>query len=162
MKKRVTRARKNKKNKKKEFNLWLWAILPVLLGVFIFFNYSSFVVTSDDLENIDSVQINFGVTLPSEINLNVPFTIQAPHQIWTEPYKEFCEEASVLMAASYINGQDIPNPDFADARMKEIQEFEINRFGFYEDTTAEETAIILKEYYGLDSVNVVYNPSAND
>lgn len=37
---------------------------------------------------------------PIEVNLDIPFTSQAPNQSWALPYKEFCEEASVLMAMS--------------------------------------------------------------
>lgn len=95
----------------------------------------------------------------SEVNLAIPFTSQAPHANWDLPYQEFCEEASVLMAASYILGQNITGPDDAAAKMLEIKAFEEERFGYYEDTTAEETAVILREYYGLKDVQVVYDPT---
>lgn len=100
--------------------------------------------------------------MPSEINLAVPFTVQAPHANWSLPYKEFCEEASSLMAASYIYGWDIPSPDFADQKLLEIKSFEEQRFGYYLDTTAEETAIILKEFYNLEGVKIIYDPTEND
>lgn len=100
--------------------------------------------------------------LPSEINLAVPFTPQAPHANWSLPYKEFCEEASVLMAASYINKQKIPTPEFADAEMLKIRDFEVKRFGYYEDTTAEETAAIIREYYQYDRVKVLVNPTVEN
>lgn len=100
--------------------------------------------------------------LPVEINLAVPFTVQAPHGNWEDPYGEFCEEASVLMAASYILGLTIPNPDFADQKLNEIKDFELQRFGYHLDTTAEETTIILKEFYKIDKVKVVYDPTKED
>lgn len=97
--------------------------------------------------------------LPMEINLDVPFTSQAPFQNWDLPYGEFCEEASVLMTASYINKWSIPNPDTANQKMLAIKEFEENRFGYYQDTTAEETATILKEFYKIEKVKLVYEPT---
>lgn len=100
--------------------------------------------------------------LPIEVNLDVPFTSQAPFQNWDLPYGEFCEEASVLMAASYINGWLIPNPSTANQKMLEIKAFEEKRFGYYEDTNAEETAIILKEFYGLKNVKILPNPQIID
>src|SRR3989338_3464616 len=100
--------------------------------------------------------------LAQEINLDIPFTSQAPHRNWELPYKEFCEEASSLMAISYVTGQTIPNADFANAKMLEIKAFEEKRFGYYEDTTAEETAIILKEFYKYPKVKIVANPSITD
>lgn len=100
--------------------------------------------------------------LPAEINLAVPFTVQAPHGTWDPPYKEFCEEASVLMAASYLRNEDIPSPEFADQKMLEIKGFENKRFGYYQDTTVAETAVILKEYYQINHVELVEDPSVND
>ena len=100
--------------------------------------------------------------LPSEVNLKIPFTSQAPHQNWSEPYKEFCEESSVLMVQSYVKNQPIANADDADAKMLAIRDFELKRFGYHEDTTAEETAAILKEFYGMDKVEVVANPTLLD
>ena len=97
--------------------------------------------------------------LVGEINLKIPFTSQAPSKNWGLPYAEFCEEASALMVASYINGWTIPTVDFAEQKMLEIKTFEEQRFGYYKDTTAEETAIILREFYELDKVKVVYEPT---
>lgn len=100
--------------------------------------------------------------LPSEVNLAVPFTAQAPHANWEPPYKEFCEEASVLMAVRYLQNESIPSPEAADAAMLEIKAFEEDRFGYYEDTTAAETAIILREHFGRDDVAIVEAPTATD
>ncbi len=97
---------------------------------------------------------------PAEINLAVPFTVQAPYAEWEAPYKEFCEEASVLMAFSYLRGEKIPTAADADKKMLAIKAFEEKRFGYYEDTTAAETAVILREYYKIDNVKLVENPSA--
>ncbi len=98
-------------------------------------------------------------TLPAEVNLAVPFASQAPHQNWDLPYQEFCEEASILMAASYVKGKNISGADDADAKMLAIKDFQEERFGYYKDTTAEETATVLREFYGIPDVEVVYNPT---
>lgn len=95
----------------------------------------------------------------SEVNLAVPFTVQAPHANWEDPYGDFCEEASVLMAVSYIKNLAIPDADFADQKLKEIMNFEIQRFGYHVDTTAEETTVIIKEFYGINKVRTVYDPT---
>ena len=100
--------------------------------------------------------------LPKQVNLAVPFTAQAPHANWDDPYAEFCEEASVLMAISYITGKSIPNPDFAAQKMLEIKAFEEKRFGYYKDTTAAETAIIFQEFYKYKNVKVLDNPKVAD
>lgn len=41
--------------------------------------------------------------LPKEMNLNVPFTSQAPEKRWDQPWQDACEEAAVLMLAAYYN-----------------------------------------------------------
>src|SRR3990167_747254 len=55
------------------------------------------------------------VVSAKEVNLDIPFTSQAPHLNWDQPYQDFCEEASILMAVQYVHGEPIPNTDFADA-----------------------------------------------
>lgn len=103
-----------------------------------------------------------GTALPLETNLAVPFTSQAPHGIWDAPWEEFCEEASTLMAVSFVKGTSIPDADFAAGEMLKVKIFEEQRFGYYQDTTAEETAIILREHFGLARVEVRYAPSIAD
>ncbi|MFA5961255.1 MAG: C39 family peptidase [Parcubacteria group bacterium] len=98
-------------------------------------------------------------TLPAEVNLKIPFTSQAPNQNWSAPYQEFCEEASTLMVASYINNQPINGPADADKKMLAIMDFEMKKFGYYQDTTADETATILREYFNLPKVEVVSDPT---
>lgn len=100
--------------------------------------------------------------LLAAINLAVPFTVQAPYANWDEVHQEFCEEASILMAVSYIKGWDIPSSEIADQKMFEIKTFEEQYFGYYKDTTVEETATILKEFYGIGDVKVVYDPTVKD
>ena len=39
-----------------------------------------------------------------EMNLAVPFTSQAPEKIWTQPWQDACEEATVLMLDAYYKG----------------------------------------------------------
>lgn len=102
------------------------------------------------------------IALPEETNLSIPFVLQAPHQNWASPYGEFCEEASVLMIASYLKKSTILNSKDADAKLLSIMDFEIKRFGYYKDTNTEETATILREFYNLQKIEVVYNPSINE
>jgi hypothetical protein len=86
-----------------------------------------------------------------ELNLAVPFTPQAPHANWDLPYQEACEEASAIMAAAYFSGESSFTPEEADRRILKLVEWEKARFGYYEDTTAAETAAMLREYFGLSA-----------
>jgi len=100
--------------------------------------------------------------LPVEMNLAVPFTVQAPLRNWSLPYEEFCEESSVLMAASFVQKRDIPDANLADQALLAIKAFEDKTFGYYEDTTADETTRILREYFGINQVVLAIDPTILD
>jgi hypothetical protein len=100
--------------------------------------------------------------LPTEINLKVPFTSQAPSQNWDATHEEFCAEASMLMAGSYYNRQTINGIKDAETKLQAIKKFEIKKLGYFKDTTAEETAEILRKYFEIPEVQIVYNPTIND
>lgn len=102
------------------------------------------------------------VSAGQEINLAVPFTPQAPHANWELPYNEFCEEASILIAMSYIQSKDIPSADFADAELLKIKAFEEKRFGYYKDTTIAEVATIIQEYYKYDKTKILVDPTIDN
>ncbi|MEX2054793.1 MAG: C39 family peptidase, partial [Candidatus Andersenbacteria bacterium] len=114
--------------------------------------------TSGDVPRLPEAE-SVAAQLPADMNLAIPFTVQAPHANWDLPYKEFCEEASVLMTMSYINNTPITSRDSAEAELLQIKAFEDERFGYYEDTTAEETAIIIREHYQYDQVALIENPT---
>lgn len=101
-------------------------------------------------------------TLPKQVNLKVPFTSQAPFKVWDAEHDEFCEEASVVMAASYVQGKPIKDAQDADNQMFAIQDFEMKRFGAFEDTDAEQTKIILTEFLGIEKVAIKKNPTIDD
>ncbi len=99
-------------------------------------------------------------TVLASINLDVPFLSQAPHMVWDADHEEFCEEASTLMAASYITGDhSVTDPDVAEAGLQRIKTWELATFGYFKDTTAGETARILREYFSIAAVQVVADPT---
>lgn len=100
--------------------------------------------------------------LPAETNLAIPFTSQAPFGTWGLPYKEFCEEASVLMVMRYRRHQIIATADDAAAGLEEIRLFEEAEFGSYADTTAQETAAIITKHFNYPHVRLVENPTVQD
>ncbi|MBI4426165.1 MAG: C39 family peptidase [Candidatus Kerfeldbacteria bacterium] len=97
--------------------------------------------------------------LPAEINLKVPFTVQAPHANWDDDHREFCEEASVLMVARYFQDRAIGDADQAERSLQDVKQWQIKNLGFYKDTTAVETARILREQFKLGDVEVISNPT---
>lgn len=101
--------------------------------------------------------------LPSSINLAIPFTSQAPHGNWSEPYKESCEEASVYMVHGYYEGWSSTriDPDQADLDLLKIVAFEEELFGYYEDTNAEKTGVFAELMFGY-TYRMIENPTVED
>jgi peptidase C39-like protein len=98
----------------------------------------------------------------SGVNLDVPFTSQAPHANWDMPYQEACEEASLMMVHAYIDGAGAFTPNEADRQILALVAWEEEHLGFYKDTTAEETARVAREYYGHAKSRAVAITSMED
>jgi len=87
----------------------------------------------------------------ANISLMVPFTPQAPFGNWAQPWQDFCEEASVVMAAHFV--LNIPlTAKMAAEEMQIIRQYEELVFGSYKDTSVEHTASVLKDLYGFSFV----------
>lgn len=103
-------------------------------------------------------------TLPSTFNLAVPFTSQAPTGDWSEPYQDACEEASLYMVHEFYQGHAAGkiDPAEADQAILQIVKFEQALFGFYESTSAAQTALLGEQMYGYARIDVLDNPTVDD
>lgn len=86
------------------------------------------------------------------VNLSVPFTSQAPYQMWDALHGEACEEASMIMAAAYFNGETLTAHTAEQQILNLINWESVNSYQV--DVTAAETVQILKDYYNLEAVAV--------
>lgn len=99
--------------------------------------------------------------LPLEVNLDVPFSSQAPFANWDFPYKEACEEMSMILVHYFYQGKSI-TPELADKEILDMVAWEKENLGKYQDTTAFATANILRKYFGYKKVVVKYDITADD
>ncbi|MAG12042.1 MAG: hypothetical protein CMI52_04555, partial [Parcubacteria group bacterium] len=116
-------------------------------------------------EDKDVIPAEAGTQLqakPAEFNLAIPFTSQAPHGNWEMPYQEACEEASILMSSWFINDIKSRTKGEADQEILELVAWQEERFGYYKDTTVEETLSIVHEYFGYADAYIIENPSIKD
>jgi hypothetical protein len=104
------------------------------------------------------------VVSKDSVNYAVPFTSQAPHSNWDLPYQEACEEASVLMAVSFFSPDsvDISTKDAADAEILSLVDMQTQRYGEYQDTTAEETIRFASQRYEHIQFDLLRNPAVID
>lgn len=88
--------------------------------------------------------------IPATYNLAVPFQSQAPLGNWDQPYQDACEEASLIMANAFFARQDLSASQM-DASIKQLVDWEVKTFGYYEDTSAAEVVRTAKEYFNLNA-----------
>jgi len=88
--------------------------------------------------------------LPASFDLAVPFTSQAPFANWDATHEDTCEEASIYMVSAYYEGMSgTIAPQTAEDEIRRLVALENKIFGRFESTTAEETARLVTEVYGL-------------
>lgn len=127
--------------------------------------------TRPDIEDITEIKEIKDITdigdinstvLPPEINIAVPFIVQAPYANWDHLHDEACEEAALIMLDAWARGQTEMNKEEAELAIQNLVKWEKETFGYFEDTTAEESVRILKEYFGLSGARVIYGISIED
>lgn len=89
------------------------------------------------------------VTIPSSVNLDVPFTPQAPAANWKSPFQEACEEAAAIITDYFYRGSRF-SPEIATLEILQLTQWE-EAHGYPEDVTVEQLAEIVRAYYGYDA-----------
>lgn len=94
--------------------------------------------------------------------LNVPFTAQAPFGDWSDPrQQDACEEASIIMAMAWVRNKGFTLQEALQSII-EMAEWELANYGFYQDTSATDTAKLIKDYFGYTNTEVRKGINAND
>jgi len=173
-----------KKSLKKKWIVWVIIVACVLVaGVFLWRHFSEIKLAEEKAglpppqaanntesgvmnnklwtkTEISETQTVIQTPIPEELNLDMPFTTQAPSANWDATHEEACEEAAVLMAGRYFEGRGISGDVDAEAGLQEIIDWENKNLGFFESTTAEETARVIEKIYSLKT-KIIENPTAN-
>lgn len=100
------------------------------------------------------------IVLPDSFGLDIPFLCQAPLGDWRSPFDHACEEAAVLMVHYYLAGEQA-DPETGSQDIRNLVGFEEKNYGFAEDTATEETAQLIRDYYGYQA-KVSYDISLED
>lgn len=85
--------------------------------------------------------------IPPKIQIDVPFTSQAPLANWDAYHEEACEEASIIMARFFFDKKKI-TPEIADSEISNMISFEIKNYGDYKDSTASQMIKLADDFYG--------------
>jgi len=104
--------------------------------------------------------------LPKEINLDVPFTSQAPEKNWEQPWQDACEEAAVLMMDAYYKNYDV-SPLFAKDEILKMVAWEEQK-GWGESIGIERVSQLVEYYMGEKSLKsrehlqIIENPKVEE
>ena len=119
----------------------------------------------DDPQKLDEIQdeINAQPTtqnndIPISKSLDITFYAQAPNGSWELPWKEACEEASIVLAAYYIQGKKLTKSQFISDVLA-LTKMENEMFGSYVDTTIAQTAELYNKFYGVGKTKIIDDPT---
>jgi hypothetical protein len=88
--------------------------------------------------------------LPIYFKHQLDFVSQAPHGVWDEPYKEACEEASMIMAVAHVKKEPVTLRSMSQGIISLVKWEEDKGYGV--DVNAQQVADIMKEYFGVTAV----------
>jgi len=119
-------------------------------------NYEEFIIEEEQVEEItgDNEIINEVVKQPVEktsINLNIPFTPQAPTANWEQPFQDACEEASILMVDYYYQNKNLPNQIEIEELLLAMVELQENNWGGHFNLPVARTAEFVATYFGYQT-----------
>lgn len=93
-----------------------------------------------------------------DINLNVPYTSQAPERNWADPWQNACEEAAVLMIDAYVRGYGLSPLSAKDELLRMVQ-WEENQNMFISLNAVEVKKIFTDYLHYKKAVKVITNPT---
>lgn len=99
--------------------------------------------------------------LPVSVNLDVTFFPQAPDADWSLPWKEACEESSIVQAYYFIQWKELTK-DIFKSEILSLVETQNDIFWQYIDTSISETAEFLEAQYWYTNYEIIDKPSVEE
>ncbi len=99
--------------------------------------------------------------IPTKIQIDVPFSPQAPLAVWDERHKEACEEMSLIMIYYYLQGKKLDRK-LAEEAVQKMIDFQLEKYGDYKDSNAAQIVRLAEDYYGLKNLKVIYDFSQEE
>lgn len=91
---------------------------------------------------------------PSQAQLTLPFTVQAPFGVWDDVHENTCEEASLIMLKHYEDHTPISSPAQADQELTALVTWEgLHNYG--PSISLTQLNQIANDYFGMHNGTVV-------
>ncbi len=119
-------------------------------------------IDEPDVEPVDNVEVipktvdNTTVSgqIPAQMNLRIPFVVQAPNGVWDAIHEDACEEASLIMLQAYLTDEATVTVEEALERIQALVATQMEIFGYFESTSAAQVVELMKEHYDYDKLVV--------
>ncbi len=87
-------------------------------------------------------------SIADKINLNIPFTSQAPTANWSEPFQDACEEASILMVDYYYQNKKFPDKSEVEKILLDMVKWQTDTWGWHKNLPVAKVAELATGYFG--------------
>lgn len=139
---------------------------PITVDLPLAQNYQDFTTSTkedskDEVEKTEEkvVEVNKDESSKNEvikpvienINLNVPFTSQAPLSDWSQPWQDACEEASILMVDYYYQNKSLPAKEEVSKILKEMVDWQEKNWGAHDNLSVARLAEYIKTTFDYDT-----------
>lgn len=106
----------------------------------------------EDKKSIPNPQPTGVITqeLPEQAKLKVPFLVQAPYANWDPLHEDACEEASLLMVASFLNKVSVDSDDLGDEEIQKLVGYETKN-NYQPSVSLENLNLIANDYFKLST-----------
>jgi len=94
----------------------------------------------------------------TKVVLAVPYVAEAPDGVWTGPWKNACEEASITMVEKYYAGEKIVSVSEAKVEMQMLFKIQDKVWGSDANSDASRTAQLINDYTTY-TAKIVDNPT---
>ena len=118
-------------------------------------NYEVFLASEDIKEEIIPI-IKEKIEKKEELNLNIPFTSQAPSANWDQPYQDACEEAVLLMVDYYYQEKELPFPEEREKIIKEMVSWQEENWGGHFNLPISKLKEFGEEYFNYQ-IEIIFD-----
>ncbi|MCF7906724.1 C39 family peptidase [Patescibacteria group bacterium] len=91
------------------------------------------------------------LTLPEKVQYSVPFYGQSPFALWDDLHNEACEEASLLMAKSWLDNNQL-NLEELDQKIIDAVTWQEKVWGGHFDLSVQRSVELAHKYFDLEKI----------
>jgi len=89
--------------------------------------------------------------IKAEVDLSVPFIVQAPFAEWDDLHNEACEEAALIIANAWLNDKE-PTKEQAEEQILGLVEWQEKNWGGHYDLNVSDTVRLANQYFNLERI----------